>query len=500
MSRTSLAWIQQELFIIRPMSRLKIYRAMLVCLALVSTPAYTDIDLPDLGDSGAATITVAEEKRTGATVLRNLRHAGLIVDDALITDYLNQLGYKLLSHHNYNSQTTFEFFLVNDNGINAFALPGGYIGINYGLFQQTETESELASVMAHEIAHVTQRHYARAYDLGTKSELPVLAAIIAAIVLGSQDGELGEAAMATAVAAQAQKQINFTRQNEYEADRIGIQILSQAGFDPGEMASFFDKLDRQSRLYGIEVPEFLRTHPINASRITEARGRARLLPPPKTTTSLSYQIMRERIVALASRNKQRTEKQYQLDLKTKKGDALTATRYGYTLSLMRQEKYTQAKQHIEILLKQYPHRIAFLLAKAQIQTEAKEITHAIKTYRDALTLYPHNEAISYELAALLVVEKQYKPAKTLLDNLLKSTPRNPAFYKLMAQTEAALGHQAQSHAAQAEYYYQIGQFHQAIDQINIALKTKPLDFYTASKLEAKLASIKQEAPKNQTER
>lgn len=451
-------------------------------------------NLPDLGTAGGGTITAADEHRTGATVVRNLRHAGLIVDDSLLTDYLNRLGYQLLSHHGYDSSNQFQFFLVNDKSINAFALPGGFIGINYGLFSETESESELASVFAHEIAHVTQRHYARAYDVGSQSNLPVLAAIIAAIVLGSQGSEIGEAALATAAAVQVREQINFTRHNEQEADRIGIQILSDSGFDPEKMASFFDKIERESRLYGINVPEFLRTHPVSASRIADARDRVRHLPKKRISESLDYHIMRHRIISLSHSDKNDNLKSYQQALKTETGDKLIASRYGYTLSLIRLEKFQEANQQIDGLLKQYPHKIAFLLAKADVQAKDKKTAAAIKTYRRALSIYPGNESILHGYIDLLIKQKNYKAAKKELESFLKTQPKNPVFYKYMAEAKAALKLTAESHEALAEFYYQRGQFHQAVEQINIALKSDKRDFYTTSRLEAKLRHIKEEIP------
>jgi predicted Zn-dependent protease len=325
--------VHGALFNIEKMKNLIKSLSLSMCLALLHTPSIAQIDdLPDLGVAGGGNLTAADELRTGATVVRNLRHAGLVVDDPLLTDYLNELGYRLLSHHGYQPGSQFQFFLVNDKSINAFALPGGFIGINYGLFAQTESESELASVFAHEIAHVTQRHYARAYDVGSQSNLPVLAAIIAAIVLGSQGSEIGEAALATAAAASARSQINFTRHNEQEADRIGIQILSDSGFDPEKMANFFDKIQRESRLYGINIPEFLRTHPVSESRIADARDRARHLPKRKINESLDYQLMRNRILALSNPDKGNSLKFYKQAIKTEAGHRLTAAKYGYVLS------------------------------------------------------------------------------------------------------------------------------------------------------------------------
>jgi len=478
---------------------MKYSQKLLLCLLcmlpgfVIATP---NLDLPDLGDGGLTTMTPAQEQRTGSTVVRNLRRAGLIVDDPLLTEYLNQMGYSLLAHHDKDNLTHFQFFLVNDPGINAFALPGGYIGVNYGLFRETESESELASVVAHEIAHVTQRHYARAYGSASKSELPVMAAIIAAIVLGSQGSQLGSAALASLAAGQAQSQINFTRQNEYEADRIGISILAEAGYDPEQMASFFEKLDKESRLYGVNIPEFLRTHPVNENRIADARGRARLLPKSKITDSLNFHLMRQRIVALASPDKLRSEKQFQEDLKTKTGNELTATRYGYVLSLMRLEKYAKANQEVAILLKEYPHGIAFLLAKAEIEYSLEQTNASLDTYKYALKLYPDNTPITYDYAGTLLKAKKYQQADLLLNDYLKEPASNPEFYKYLAETKSALKQDAQSHEALSEYYYQMGQFYQAIDQINLALKSKSADFYTSSRLEARLAYIKEEIPKD----
>lgn len=462
--------------------------------ALSYSPASaSDLDLPDLGDSGAAAMTATEERRTGEAVMHNLRRAGLIVDDLLLTEYLNQLGYKLLAQQQGDVNTRFTFFLINDKDINAFALPGGFIGINYGLIMASESESELASVLAHEIAHVTQRHYARAYDVGPKSNLPVLAAIIAAIVLGSQGSDLGEAAMATAAAASIQSKINFTRHNEEEADRIGIQLLSSAGFDPEKMADFFDKLEQQSRLYGINIPEFLRTHPVNSARISDARNRARLLPKPQSQSSMTYELMRNRVIALGNEDKASSEKQFLEKLTKTDKKRQTGIRYGYALSLIKNKKYNAAKLQTEKLLQSDPHSIAFMLSSAEVFHHSGKINQAYGVYEQALKLYPDNAAIIYDYVELLLREKQYLKAKNLLETFIKRSPDNPRFYQFLANSRKNSGDTTGSHEALAEYYYQIGQTHQAIEQINIALKNKQLDFYTSSRLEARLAHIKEEA-------
>jgi len=439
-------------------------------------------------------LTASEERRTGEAVMHNLRRAGLIVDDPLLTEYLNQLGYKLVSQHDGNTNNRFTFFLVNDKSINAFALPGGFIGINYGLIMASTSESELASVFAHEIAHVTQRHYARAYDVGPQSNLPVLAAIIAAIILGDQGAELGQAAISAAAAASVQNQINFTRHNEEEADRIGIQLLANAGFNPEKMADFFDKLEKESRLYGVNIPEFLRTHPVNSARISDARNRARQLPKPKIEHSDIYDLMRNRVLALGSDNSKSSEQLFRQKLTTENKFQRKGLRYGYVLSLIENKKYAAAQSELDKLLKTDPHRIAYMLAAAEIAHRSGKIKKAYEIYERALKLYPENTAISYDYAELLLRDEKYTQAKNLLESFVKKTPENPKFYQFLANSRMNTGDTAGSHEAMAEYYYQIGQIHQAIDQINIALKDKKLDFYTTSRLEARLAHIKEEAP------
>jgi len=468
-----------------------------LCLLCTTSFAYAkDLDLPDIGDSGASLMTPAQERRVGEAVMHNLRRAGMIVDDPIATAYLNQLGYHLLAQRDNPDQTNFSFFLVNDKSINAFALPGGFIGINYGLVMATDSEDELASVVAHEIAHVTQRHYARAYDMGKSSELPVLAAIIAAIVLGAHgNADIGQAAIATAAGASAQHQINFTRHNEEEADRIGIQLLAKAGFDPDMMAEFFEKLDKESRLYGSNVPAFLMDHPVNSERITDARNRAQQLPRPKPHDELMYLLIRDRIMAQSSSEIQTTAKKFESDLGQAQGEQKIALRYGYMLTLIQQEKYPQALKQVNMLLAYDPQRIVFLLAKAEINMRAGQKKSAIATYEEALQLYPANSAITYSYADALIQEHQYAKAEKVLTNYLKTPTDNPNFYQLLARATTKTGKPANAHEALAEYYYQVGQLHQAIDQINLALKTKHLDFYTTSRLEAQLVRIKQEVPK-----
>ncbi len=463
---------------------------LLLFLLIPHVLSYADnaIELPDIGDN-AGNVSPTEEYRTGEAVIRNIRHAGGILDDLLIQGYLNELGFKLVASS--ESQLPFHFFLIKDHAINAFALPGGFIGVNAGLILATKSESELAGVMAHEVAHVTQRHFARRYEQGSSS-IPVIAAIIAAMVLSTQDNDIGQAALASVAAGSAQKQINFTRANEKEADRIGIQLLINAEFNPHGMATFFDTMDKQARLYGDTIPEFLRTHPVNPARIADARHRANQYPDIISKSSLTYYLLHTRLNVLASDDKAALVKNYSTSLKQGKYQNKEATRYGYALALMENNKYTKALQQTRILLKNNPHMIAYNILKAQIETASKKYSRAVKTFKNILKFYPGNNTIQFFYAKTLLQANKIKAAHNILQKQISATNTSPEVYQLLAQTQAKLNQPASSHQSLAEYYYLLGQTHDAINQLEIGLKVPKIDFYLTSRLEARLHKFKME--------
>jgi predicted Zn-dependent protease len=452
-----------------------------VCLA-------NSIVLPDIGDN-AGNISPAEEYRTGEAVIRNIRRAGGVLDDPLIQGYLNELGYRLVAPS--ESQQLFHFFLIKDSSINAFALPGGFIGINAGLILATKSENELAGVMAHEIAHVTQRHHARQYEQG-KNSVPIIAALIAAMVLGSQNSDIGQAALASVAANSAQKQINFTRANEKEADRIGINLLINAEFNPHGMAAFFDTMDKQSRLYGDSIPEFLRSHPVNPARIADAKHRANQYPNGLTTSSTTYHLLRTRLKVLASDDKVSLLKDFSGMLKAGNYQNQDAARYGYALALQANKKYNQALQQTRILLKKNSEIIAYNILKAQIETEARRYADAIKTFQKCLNIYPGNNTINLFYAETLLKANKIKLAHKILQAQISPSTKVPKLYRLLAETQAKLNKTANSHQSLAEHYYLLGQTHDAIKQLEIGLKTPKIDFYLTSRLEARLKEFKSE--------
>lgn len=466
------------------------YRFFLTLLVnLFSVACFANsIVLPDIGDN-AGSISPAEEYRTGEAVIRNIRRAGGVLDDPLIQSYLNELGYRLIAPS--ETQQLFHFFLIKDSSINAFALPGGFIGINAGLILATQSESELAGVMAHEIAHVTQRHHARQYEQGSNN-IPIIAAVIAAMILGSQDNDIGQAALASVAANSAQKQINFTRANEKEADRIGINLLINAEFNPHGMAAFFETMDKKSRLYGDNIPEFLRSHPVNPARIADAKHRANQYSNTLKKNSTTYHLLLTRLKVLASDDKVSLLKNFSGMLKAGNYQNKEATLYGYALALQANKKYSQALKQTRILLKRNPGVIAFNILKAQIETDAQQYSAAIKSFKKLLTIYPGNNMINIFYAETLLKANKIKLAHKILQSQISQSTKSPKLYRLLAETQAKLNKIANSHQSLAEHYYLLGQTHDAIKQLEIGLKTKKIDFYLTSRLEARLKEFKNE--------
>lgn len=475
--------------------RLPLLLLTLLSLALSGIArASQQIALPEIGQSGGAIVTPEEERRAGEAVMRNIRRAGGILDDPLVNDYLNHLAYRLVSNSD-TQHPEFKFFMINDRVINAFALPGGYIGVNYGLLLATNSESEVASVLAHEIAHVTQRHHARAYEFSEGSNIPVLAAMIAAMVLGAQSGqaaEVGQAALTAISAGSIQQQINFTRANEKEADYIGIQLLADSGYDPYSMAAFFQKLDKESRLYGPQAPEFLRTHPVNESRIADASNRAEQMRQASSPNPKNYYLMRARLQVITASDKKLVRDGFAKTLKSGRYLDRDAEEYGYALSLIETGDFAQARKILNALLQNDPNRIAYLLERAHLESKANQHQQAIKHFKQALSIYPGNGSLTLAYTQALLRAGKAKEAQQIITEYQRHNPDDPHFYKLLAEAEAELGHSADTHVAMGEYYYRIGQTHQAIDQMSLALKNKSLDFYNTSRIEARLSEFKEE--------
>ena len=313
------------------------------------------IELPDMGDSSGTLISPAEEKEFGEEFFRSLHSQISINEDAEIHEYIQAIGRKLAANSD-DPGHPFHFFVVMENDINAFAGPGGYIGVNSGLILMTEAESELASVIAHEISHITQRHLFRAAEASSRLSIPTAAGMLGAILLGTHSAAMGQAAIMAIMGGSVQFQINFTRENEAEADRVGMQTLAATHFDPRSMPTFFERLQQATRFAGQGVPEFLRTHPVTESRISDTRGRADTYPYKQYPDSLAYQLTKAKIRILTTADPIFLEQYYRSRLSQGTSEQRTVALYGLGLFLLKTEKFKEAEAIFQGLTKQYPEQ------------------------------------------------------------------------------------------------------------------------------------------------
>jgi len=465
--------------------------AMTLALSLTLYPAtqqaveITKIDLPDLGDSSGTLISPAEEKEFGAAFFRSLHSQITINQDAEIQQYIETIGQRLVANSDLPGNP-FHFFVVLENNINAFAGPGGYIGVNSGLILVTEAESELASVMGHEIAHVTQRHLYRAYEASSRLSIPTVAATLAAVLLGTQSPALGQAAVVAIQAGSVQFQINFTRENEAEADRVGMQTLAASQYDPRSMPTFFERLQQSSRYSGQNIPEFLRTHPVTASRISDTRGRAETYPYKQYPDSLGYQLTKAKIRVLTSTDNADTLKYFQLRIDQGTTEQRTVAQYGLGMWMLNAQKFVEAENMFQQLSKAYPNQPQYLTGLARTALDGKNYNLALSRYKKLTEQFPENEAIKLEYISSLLKAGNAALAQKNLFQLTPKTQHLPMYSELLAQVYSDLNQPAESHRYLAEYYYATGQTKDAILQIKLAQKSKGLNFQLSSILNERL--------------
>jgi beta-barrel assembly-enhancing protease len=465
--------------------------AITLALSLVLFPApqqaveINKIELPDMGDSSGTLITPAEEKEFGEAFFRSLHSQISINQDAEIQEYIHSIGQKLVANSDAPSHP-FHFFVVMEDDINAFAGPGGYIGVNSGLILMTEAESELASVMAHEIAHITQRHLFRAAEAAGRLSIPTVAATLAAILLGTQSPALGQAAIIAIQAGNVQFQIDFTRENEEEADRVGMQTLAGSQFDPRSMPTFFERLQQSTRYYGQAIPEFLRTHPVTASRISDTRGRAETYPYKQYPDSLGYQLTKAKIRVLTATDTTEAHKYFQSRLTQGTLEQRTVARYGIGLIALNGQKYKEAESIFQSLTKEYPEQPQYATALARTALDARNYTTALDRYQKLVEQFPDNEAIKLEYITSLLKAGKTEQARKNLFSLTPETQQLPVYWQLLAQVYSNLNQPAESHRYLAEYYYAMGQTKDAILQIRLAQESKGLNFQLSSILSERL--------------
>lgn len=464
----------------------------LICLLGQNVSA--DIaNLPDLGDESGSLLSPSQERKLGADFMRTARRQLDITDDPEIYAYLQSIAQRLLPKNGTTAYQELHVFIIKDPSINAFAVPGGYIGVHTGLLLATQNEAELASVLAHETAHLTQRHLLRMNAEAKRTSVPAMAALLAAILLAGSGRQGGEAAIAMTTATLAQKQINFTREFEAEADRIGMGLLTQAGYDARAMPAFFERMQSQTRLYDSNLPEFLRTHPITTRRIAETRDQADRYPVVKNLDNTDFYHAQAKTRTLSDENSADIVLDFKNSLGSGRYPSKDAELYGYTLALLNNKQYPEARATLQGLLAQHPDYVLYRIVQAEIELAAGKGTEALKLYAAAIKKYPKDYALSQHYADALLTTGHALEARNLLKTLVRRWPEEPALQKMFATAAGNSGSLVEAHQAMAEYYYLRGNSDAAIAQLQIARRHAGENFYFLSSLDARIKEIREEA-------
>ena len=452
-------------------------------------PAYADNTdtLPDMGTSAGSTLSIGQEMQMGDFYVRQLRGSAPLINDPLLIQYINGLGNQLVAHA-HSVRTPFHFYLINNDELNAFAFFGGNVVLHSALFRYADTESQLASVMAHEISHVTQRHLARAMEDQKRNAPLTWVGALGSILLAMASPQAGMAALTGTLAGTQQGMISFTRQNEEEADRIGIGVLQRSGFDPQAMPQFMDKLLDLSR-YATRPPEMLLTHPLPESRLSDARSRANQMPAVVVQSSESFYMAKARTLGMYNNGKN----QLSTDLLDSwaKGNIREqhAAQYGRALLAMGKDNFAEANRLMQPLLAANPQNVWYLDIATDIDLGLKKNNDAVNRLKAAKDLRS-NPVLQLNLANALIESGRSAEAATLLNRYTFNYKEDLNGWDLLAQAEGKLGNRDQELAARAETLALTGQLDQAISLLSSAGSQVKLGSLQQARYDARIDQLR----------
>ncbi|MBU2892826.1 M48 family metalloprotease [Colwellia sp. D2M02] len=441
----------------------------------IKASEYSKNKLPDIGISGYSVLSLDKERQIGLAMMRQIRASQPLIQDPVLIEYINQLGNKLVKNAE-NVSYPFEFFLVNNNELNAFAFFGGHVGIHSGLITAADTESELASVLAHEISHVTQRHLARRLESQNQSQGVTAAAMISSIVISLINPALGMAALSTTMAASQQASINYTRGNEKEADRVGIALLASSNFNPQGAASFFQKMSEKYR-YASKPPAMLLTHPLPESRITDARQRAHNYPARPLAPSLAFELAKARITARYESDPKTNIGYYQRLLNKKHYALQEGAQYGLALSYFENNELDKAQDLLEALRAKDKNNLFYIDALTDVYIANSKVSDALAMLSYLNLLMPNNQVVTLNYANALLKAKEYQEAAHLLQDFLIVSPGNFIAYDLLTTLYREQGNMGLMHVNKAELLALLGGYSKAVDELQTSysfFEDKPL--------------------------
>jgi beta-barrel assembly-enhancing protease len=448
--------------------------------------------LPDLGELERSGLSVPTERRLGEKIMLDIRRDPAYVNDPEIADYINQLGQKLAGQVE-SARQPFEFFAVRDAMLNAFALPGGYVGVHTGLILAARSESELAGVLAHEISHVTQSHLARLFGNQSQAQLASLLSLAVALLAARSNPDVAMGAAVAGQAAGIQNQLNYSRDFEREADRLGLDLMEKAGYDTRGMGSFFERMLQFGRLYENNAPGYLRTHPLTVERITDMENRIAQRPYKQVPDSTEFGLVRAKIKAYDGTPGEAVA-DFATQLKSGKYARETDVRFGYAHALLRDNKPAAAEAELATLRRLKLESPLLENLAAQLRLRQKDPDGALKLLQAAAQRYPHARSIIYALLETKIGAggtAHTAEAVAMTRKELQLTPGDARLHALQAKAYAAQGKRLHQHRAQAEAYLAEGQLDAAIMQLDLARQAGDADFYEQSEVDARLRELRQ---------
>ncbi|RZU99054.1 M48 family metalloprotease [Spiribacter vilamensis] len=419
-----------------------------------------DLSLPDMGNPSSQALPAGEAARIGLEMMREIRQEVDLVDDPAVNAYIRDLGARIAAATD-TPAAAYRFFVVDDPRINAFAMPGGYIGVHSGLITASRNESELGSVIAHELSHVTQRHIARRIAAAEQTGLRTAAMVLAGLVIGSQHPQAGAAAVTTGMASGVDSQLAYSRDHEREADRTGIRILARANLDPTGMADFFEVLQADNR-YRSRAPAFLSTHPLTRARIADTRSMARELKPESVFESPDYGYARARLQVAAASHPEDAVDDFRARIEA---DDAPARRYGLAIALIADDAPEQAADLLESLLDDAGAHDLIYVGLAEAALAEDRIDRALARIDDGLSLFPDSTGLQVGRVEALLQADRARDALASTRDLTHQQPDAPGIWQLHARAASAANDPDESALAMARYYAAQGDLQAGLSQL-----------------------------------
>ena len=460
----------------------------LLASSSVSAQENSNILLPELGDAASGVASHEQEYILGRAWLRLFRNKVPELNDPVMHDYIDQLLRKLANESQLQDKRL-QLVLIRNPTLNAFAVPGGVVGVHNGLLQYARTEQELGGVLAHELAHLSQRHWVRSMEKEQQNRIPTMAGLLTGLVLMSAgSGDAGMAAVMATQAANLESMLRFSRENEAEADRVGMQTLVNAGMDPHALPTMFENMQRSMRYMGDRPPEFLMSHPVTEKRIADSLNRADQYPKRNYSDNRDYQLIRARAKVSLAENPSVAAKQFQGELQGK-NDFPEANTYGLALAQIGMRQFAEADKTLAPLYNKDPANLLLLLAKADILIGLGDYNKAENILTQHLKTDPKNYPVNMTYARLLNTVERYEVSIRQLEKLLPDYNGEPSVWYMLAETRGLAGDIAGVHMARAEYFALNGHFDDARKQLTYAVKLYQGDYFNTAKAKQRLREL-----------